>query len=122
MAIMELNSENIKIRTSYFSHYKGADGVCIAIGAPWWKGERYPKLYPPQKLLEWWKNVGEKVGNVDAYKNCYKVFVLDNLNVHEVAKELNGKVLLCFEKSDAFCHRHIVAEWFKSNGYECEEI
>ena len=25
-------------------------------------------------------------------------------------------VLLCYEKPDEFCHRHLVAEWFNRNG------
>lgn len=28
-------------------------------------------------------------------------------------KELDGSVLLCWEKSGAFCHRRLVAEWLE---------
>lgn len=30
--------------------------------------------------------------------------------------------LLCYEKPDDFCHRHLVADWLRKNGYECEEL
>jgi hypothetical protein len=29
--------------------------------------------------------------------------------------------LMCFEKPDDFCHRHLVADWLRQNGYECKE-
>ena len=29
--------------------------------------------------------------------------------------------LLCYEKPDDFCHRHLVADWLNKNGYKCEE-
>ncbi len=47
---------------------------------------------------------------------------LDTLNVHEVADDLYGKILLCYEKPENFCHRHILAEWLRKNGYKCEEL
>ena len=30
--------------------------------------------------------------------------------VHKVAKYLDGHILLCYERPEAFCHRHIVAK------------
>jgi uncharacterized protein (DUF488 family) len=30
-------------------------------------------------------------------------------------------VLLCYEKPDSFCHRHLVAKWFNENGFPIEE-
>ena len=37
-------------------------------------------------------------------------------------KDENSKIaLICYEKSEDFCHRHLVAYWLKCNGYECEE-
>ena len=31
-------------------------------------------------------------------------------------------VFVCVEGPDKFCHRHIVAEWLKFYGYECNEL
>jgi uncharacterized protein (DUF488 family) len=39
-----------------------------------------------------------------------------------VAQALEGKVLLCYEKSGDFCHRHLVAEWLRRYGYEVKEL
>lgn len=30
--------------------------------------------------------------------------------------------LLCCEKPSDFCHRHLVADWFRKNGVPCEEL
>ena len=110
------------IYTSYFAHYKGDNGVAICLGAPWWKGERYPNLAPSNELLNWWKSSSKEFLAQFFYSTKYYTDVLDKLDVHKVAKELDGKVLLCFEKPSDFCHRHIVAKWLRDNGYECEEL
>ena len=52
---------------------------------------------------------------------------LNKLNAYEILNEINsyskGKdvVLLCYEKAGDFCHRHLVSQWFRDNGIECEE-
>ena len=121
MDIMESEQE-IKIYTSYFSRYKGDNGISIALGAPWWKGERYKDLAPTNELLQFFKNCGHGRENQTLYENIYRKTVLAKLDVHKVARDLNGKVLLCFEGPASFCHRHIVCKWLKENGYRCEEI
>lgn len=30
--------------------------------------------------------------------------------------------LICYEKPNDFCHRHLVADWFRENGYEAVEF
>ena len=56
------------------------------------------------------------------YFNYYKYETLDKLDPHKVAVDLEGKTLLCYEKSEDFCHRHIVAAWLRHYGYEVEEL
>ena len=29
--------------------------------------------------------------------------------------------LICYEKPEDFCHRHLVAKWFSENGVNCKE-
>lgn len=54
--------------------------------------------------------------------NFYKV--LHDVHVEEVLQDLeflsNGAdvVLLCYEKADAFCHRHLVSDWLHSYNIE----
>ena len=115
------------IYTSYFAKFTGINGVSISRGAKWWDGEKYIKLAPPAELLAWWKfnsrgsakDLKEKWG---AFTKVYREQVLDKLDVHQVARELDGKVLLCFEKTKDYCHRHIVRDWLNENGYECREL
>ena len=116
------------IYTSYFSSkkYKPEAGVSIARYCKFWKGPSYDKLMPPEYLLSWWKNLSveeqQNCDNREQYKTAYVTRVLAQLDVHEIAKELDNTVLLCYEKSSDFCHRHIVAKWLRNNGYGCEEL
>jgi len=105
--------ENINIKTSYFANYKKDDAVSIAFSTPnWFKGEKYKKLAPPKKLLFDYKSglVNEK-----EYREVYLKDVLNKLNPSEIAKELNNKVLLCYEKPEDFCHRRLATEWLEEN-------
>lgn len=106
------------IKTSYFAGYKGTRGVSIARWNNWWKGETYKELAPPAELLTLYKKgLISKKGYTHVYKRYLKT-----LDVHKVAKDLNGKVLLCYEKPEDFCHRHLVATWLQQAGYKCEEV
>ena len=116
------------IYTSYFSSkkYKLEDGVSIARYCKFWKGISYNKLIPPDYLINWWKSLSpeeqQSVSNREQYRCAYVNRVLAQLDVHEIVKDLDNKVLLCFEKSTDFCHRHIVSQWLQNNGYGCEEL
>lgn len=83
----------------------------------------YPKLFPPQHLLSDCKS-----GKVDKkqYKNTYYREVLAQVGIEQVLKDLKGfggKVaLVCYEKAEDFCHRHIVGQWVEYlTGYEVRE-
>lgn len=111
------------IKTGYFAKFKGNNGVAICLYPPkYFNGETYPSLAPTQRILEWYKSSPQDEKAQDIYKRLYYRDVLNHLNVHDVARALDGKVLLCFERPDEFCHRHIVAEWLNANGYKCEEM
>jgi uncharacterized protein YeaO (DUF488 family) len=108
------------IKTSYFAKYKGDDGVCIAIIKPFYfKGTRYKALAPTLKLLHDYKMQ-------DITWEDYKIEYnkqLEKLDAKQVAKELDGKVLLCYEKDRNNCHRSFVAEWLEKNAdVICEEL
>lgn len=79
---------------------------------------RYTKLAPTKQILQDWKHYG----NVEQYIGDYYDQVLSKLNPDEVAEELDGKVLLCYEKAGQFCHRHIVAAWLEKAGHPCKEV
>lgn len=117
------------IYTSYFSSRKFNvnDGVAITLGGKFWKGEVDKTLAPTSRILNWWKNELTEEERLTPkkqaiYKALYIRDVLAKLDVKEYAKKYQNKVLLCFEKTGDFCHRHIVAEWFNNNGFECKEL
>lgn len=106
------------IYTSYFAKYRGRNGVSIARTQPTTHPE-YPDLMPSWYLLKDYKN-----NNIDEaeYEHEYYRDVLSHLDPAKVAADLNGKVLLCWERPENFCHRHIVAEWLNKHGYLVEEL
>lgn len=116
------------IYTSYFSSkkYNKEQAISIARYNKFWQGESYLDLYPSSTLLTWWKSLPEELQKEEYYQQLYFTYykqeTLDKLNPHQVAKDLEGKVLLCYEKSEDFCHRHIAAAWLRHYGYEAEEL
>ena len=77
--------------------------------------------------MEWKKN-----HNNDYYIEHFQAEVLDGLNATDVILDFSKMVhsfnvgesdiaLICYENPSDFCHRHLVAEWLKKNGFECEE-
>lgn len=110
------------IYTGYFAKCKSDNGVAICLYKPeWWKGECFKDLAPTERILQWWKQSPQDSKAQAIYKKLYYRDVLNHLDVHDVARALQDKILLCYEKPGDFCHRHIVAEWLRNNGYECEE-
>lgn len=105
--------------TSYFSKYKGAQGVSVANKTPDWANcTTCKELMPPWGLVRSYKD-----GKI-SWKEFRKTYIrqLKKLDVNEFYRKLNGKVLLCWEGLDKPCHRHILKEWFNRNGYSCEEL
>lgn len=121
------------IYTSYFAKLKSLPDNIVPISicgkAPdWYKGLQYKKLAPKYDFfMEWKKN-----HNNDYYIKCFNEQVLDKLDILTVIRNLidltisagqtNKNIcLICYEKPSDFCHRHLVAEWLRKNGFECEE-
>lgn len=122
------------IYTSYFTKLKSLPENIIPISicgkAPdWYKGLQYKKLAPKYDFFMEWK----KTHDNDYYIKCFNEQVLDKLNVLTVMRDLIDLVnstenhigkeiaLICYEKPSDFCHRHLVADWLRKNGLQCEE-
>lgn len=77
-----------------------------------------PDLSPNKETLEMYK-----LGDIDEQQ--FSKAYLDKLNrigVEWIKRNVpEGSILVCYEKSSSFCHRHILAKWLKENGVECEE-
>lgn len=70
------------------------------------------RLYRRLAPGPWFNSVG-----LEEYRERYRAEVLDRLDPHQVAAELEeiaaGRVavLLCFCRPGAFCHRRLAADW-----------
>lgn len=122
------------IYTSYFGNKKIPKNIIqisICLKVPeFYKGLQYKKLAPTEEILYNFKNQNQNE-NKTIYVNQYYIEILNKLNVHEIVDELYRLancdksvdiVLLCYEKYDEFCHRHLVGKWLSDNGYPCEEL
>lgn len=124
----------MKLYTSYFARVEklremGYDNlVCISGYAPKWfnneerRSLRYFPLLAPRS--SWWREWHDNNLGNDWYVKQYYDTVLSELNPNEVVEELGDKaVMLCYEKPGDFCHRHLVADWIRTNtGVEVEEV
>lgn len=116
------------IYTSYFAKLKSLPDNIIPISIcarvpDWYKGLQFKKLAPPYTLLADWK----RRHDVESYKKYFYEWVLSELDPATTYLELCALAescdfaLICYEKPTDFCHRHLVAEWLKQNGFKCEE-
>lgn len=109
------------IYTGYFAKMKSYPQELRKISIARWtpKGidiEKYTKLMPPETILTFYKNTG----NETDYRTAFNA-MLKRLNAKQIYNELDGSILLCYEKPENFCHRHLIADWFNQNGFQCEE-
>ena len=111
------------IYTGYYSKMKkykelGLVSVSIAWGTPvWYFGETCFDLAPPYKIIKAYKT---NEITQEEYAEQYNEFHENQVKWSKVFKELreiSGKydnadlVLVCFEKSEDFCHRHLLADY-----------
>lgn len=80
------------------------------------EGKALPCLAPRREFWEiWHDNIGKisEEENMRYYIKQYYEQVLVNVNFEEVLFHEKEPILLCYEDSNAFCHRHIVAEYLE---------
>lgn len=101
------------MKTSCFSVYRGTGRICIARYAPRNTPAGY-RIYRALAPGEWFNSV-----SVSRYIELYEREILAKLNARQVWNELHvltgglEPVLLCWEKPGEFCHRQLVARWFR---------
>lgn len=109
------------MRTSYFSRAgKHPDAVAICRGIPkWYTGKTYQDLAPSWGLV--------KETDMVVYEQKYMSEVLAKLDPQKVLDDLmamsQNPILLCYEKPEDYCHRHLVAKWLRESlGVEVIEL
>ena len=123
----------MKIYTTYFANLKKLpkDIVPIAIcgkSPTGFKGAQYKKLAPKYDFFMKWKENHDN----EYYIQCFNEQVLSVLDAKLVIDDLkrisgienNGKsgiAMVCYERPEDFCHRHLVAKWLNENGYNVKE-
>lgn len=109
------------IRTGNYKDFKDTKYLTVSISGDRGKGANYDgNFYSPlaPKLSFWnvWHNnigkISEEENNRYYIEEYYKQ-VLTNLDPEEVYNKLRYNILLCYEDSNQFCHRHIAAAWFE---------
>ena len=116
------------IYTSYFANLKNLPDYIVPISicgkAPdFYKGIQFKILAPKYDFFKQWKVNQDN----NYYIYHFNKEVLNLLDPKEIEKKLyelsNGSdiALICYEKPDDFCHRHLVANWFNENNIKCEE-
>lgn len=110
--------------TGYFAQLKkyqtaGLFPVSIARITPeWFNGQELKELAPSSDLLKRYKAGKVSEGN---YKTEY-FHQLDQVKWKKVLGGLKeNTILLCYEKPEAFCHRHLLSEYLRDAGYNVEE-
>lgn len=98
--------------------------ISICGKAPdWYKGLQYKKLAPNYEFFIKYQKDHDK----EAYTKCFQEQILANKVPQFVLSELkelsnsDSIALICYEKPDNFCHRHLVADWFNKSGILCYE-
>lgn len=117
------------IRTSYYSKVENFTGI-VKIGI-----FRTSTYYVPtiEELYPTWDIINEykQSGNVERFTSRYINEVLSNTSVDMVMSKIRricaeqrsyNVVLLCYEGKGKFCHRLIVSEWLRADGYEVQEL
>lgn len=114
--------------TSYFAKVESLpqDMVLISISLwspKWWRGWKMKSLAPTEDILRTYKRDGDIVRYTKRFEN-------EVLGIKDCAKmvtDLKSKFgekdicFLCYEGTEKFCHRHLVAKWLNEHGYACRE-
>ena len=120
------------IFTGYYAKIKnykefGIEPIAISGKRPdFYEGLYYPNFAPRYEMFQRWKD--KDITN-EGYAEEYRAY-LSTLNKDEIdfdfkeyTVEGNDIVLLCYEKSGDFCHRHVLADWLEEQfGWKIEEF
>jgi len=112
--------------TSYFGKVKKLGSkykyYSIARITPkWFDGERMEDLAPSYNLLNAYKRGMDEITFSRKYLGEINQ-ILDMDVIRRIADSKERIVLLCYERSEDFCHRHILAEFLRRRGISVREV
>lgn len=113
----------MNVFTGNYANCKSGNLVSISLDkgkSAGFQGNSYIALAPKKDFFRTWKDnkalLSEDENNLYYMKEFYNR-VLSNLDPKKVLEDLNGfgdnVVILCYENSSDFCHRHLVAAWLE---------
>ena len=117
-----------KVYTCYFSGLgpRSGDAVSVCFQQP--PGFRLPvdeELCPPFGM--YWKRLKGKISE-ERFGQIYSIR-FGMLDPGEIARKYDGKILTSWEGYEdkaktrlKFSHRHLIAEWLRGHGFQCEEL
>ena len=115
--------------TSYFAKLNriSTEYCPIAISASvpdWYKGKHYKTLCPPYSTFMHYKNDNDWNQYTKEYNHKLSTLDFNQVisDIENLANDADNIVLLCYERPGTNCHRHLVAEWLRDHGYDCEEF
>ena len=124
-----MNRGDALIYTTYFAKLKylpsNVTPIAICGKTPdFYQGLCYKKLAPKWSFFTKWKETRDN----NYYISEFNRLVLEPLDVNTVVNDLVSMsttehiALVCYEKPQDFCHRHLIAKWLNENGYDCDEF
>ncbi len=89
-------------------------------------GKVISELAPKKEFWKIWRsNIGiiPESENTRYYIENYYKQVLSQVDIEELLKDEKDPILLCYEKGQQFCHRHVVAEFINIRyGLDVEDL
>jgi len=109
------------VRTGNYKNFNGTNYSHISISKDRgrdanYEGKCFLDLAPNESFFRIWRNNIGKISteeNNKYYIGEYYKQILGKLDPEEIYSKLSNNILLCYEESNQFCHRHIVAAWFE---------
>lgn len=109
------------IRTGNYKNFGETNYLTVSISKDRgmdanYEGKCFLDLAPKESFFRTWRNnigkISEEENNKYYIEEYYKQ-ILAKLDPEEIHNKLCYNILLCYEDSNQFCHRHIVAAWLE---------
>lgn len=107
---------NKRIFTGSYDKCKAGNLISISFDkgkSAGFEGKTMLELAPYRDFFDVWRDNKGKIPeeeNTRYYIEQYYNKILSKVNIEELLKDEKDPILLCYEESNDFCHRHVLAE------------